>query len=538
MSAPTNLIIPHLPISLKVVISVLPFYAQNMLAKVYSAIPYGYDGHLVEIEGDSSRGLPSFNIVGMANKTISEAKDRVKSALNNSGFTFPTKKITINLAPAELQKDGTFLDLPIAIAILLLSRQLLPENIQNYFFVGELSLDGSLRPVRGIINILEAARLAGFSSVFLPLDNLKEAQLVTNLELLPAKNLTEIFLHLKSQVPIQIPTNIKSLKNNFHQKLNPSNFPSLDQIQGQAFAKRALTIAIAGHHNLLFSGPPGTGKTLLARAGAGLLPEPSSGELLEITKIHSLTSSFSSIIKSRPFRHPHHTSSLISLIGGGNPIIPGEISLAHHGILFLDELPEFPRSLIEALRQPLEDHLISISRAHQKAIFPSNFILIATMNPCPCGYFNDPDHNCTCTPNQINNYLKKLSGPLLDRIDLQITLPKIPTKDLLLKQPKNHQNNTVKNSINSAIALQKTRYSSNKKYNGDLSSTEIQTYLKLTAKASKLLSLAADRLKLSTRAYFKTIKIAQTIADLDQKPLIDTPQISEALSYRLNLNLP
>lgn len=507
-----------------------------MIAKVYSAIPCGYDGCIVDVEGDIAKSLPAFNIVGMANKTITEARERVRAAVVNSGFSFPDKKVTINLAPAELAKDGSHLDLPIALAILILSGQLLQADLQQRLFVGELSLDGQTKPVRGIINILEAAKTAGFHEVYVPKANLPQAALISGISVIGINNLKELFLHLKGIQRLE-PRAIaitQPVKNTI------IDSPTLDEVRGQEFAKRAITIAIAGRHNILLSGPPGAGKTLLAKVAANLLPPPSPAEQIAITKIHALCGEPDRVIFTRPFRSPHHTASSASIIGGGNRATPGEVSLAHHGVLYLDEIPEYPRSVLESLRQPLEDRQITITRVNQHITYPSNFMLIATMNPCPCGYLGDKTHECTCTSGQIEAYRKRLSGPILDRIDLTINVDKVPTSDLMC------QSNSVKNTssgvnsshltalrqIHQALEAQELRFPGRNLYNSDLSSHDISVYVKITPSAKKLLQSAADALKLSARAYFKIIKVAQTIADLDGSTGVRPEHISESLSFR------
>jgi len=507
------------------------------VAVVQSVALTGFDGELIEVETDMKAGLPSLQIVGMGNKAIDEARQRVRSAISNSLLDFPARKLTVNLAPAELPKDGTHLDLPIALSVLVASGQLKPTEVNHAVFAGELALDGHLRPIRGAVVIAEAALKAGATTIYLPLQNVAQAQLVSGVSIIGVSSLTELFKLLRGlESPISRPSSSSAAIATSPSQPTPPDIslPSLDDIIGHPTAKHALAIAAAGRHNLLFTGPPGTGKTLLARTLAGLLPPLSQQEIIEVTKLHSLSQNASAaVITHAPFRAPHHSVTLTALIGGGLRPRPGDVSLAHKGVLFLDELPEYPRTTLEALRQPLEDRTISLSRLYGHITYPADVLLAATMNPCPCGFLGDPKVHCVCSSQQIASYQKRISGPLLDRIDLRLTVSKISSEHFFdTNSLKEKQHSKVIKLVLRARAAQKNRYKRSDYYNAYASLAQAKQLFLIQPGAKKLLESAAEKLHLSGRASLRVLRVARTIADLDGSKNLEERHVAEALQFR------
>jgi magnesium chelatase family protein len=503
-----------------------------MLSQLKSSGLLGINGVIVTVEIDISKGLPSYSLVGLPDTGIKESKDRVFSAIKNIGFQYPMERITINLAPANLKKEGPAFDLAIALGILTASNQLSWINPPNsYLIIGELSLSGEIRNVTGILPMVLEAKTRGIKNVIVPYPNRFEAGVVQGISIFPLKHLNEAVSFLNGELiltPFTLDLNTLLASKETTTTINFSD------ICGQDQAKRALEIAAAGSHNVLLSGPPGSGKTLLAKGFPSILPDLTLDEALEITKIHSISGLLknSGIIQERPFRSPHHTISRTALIGGGRIPKPGEVSLAHLGVLFLDELPEFQKSALEVLRQPLEDQEVTISRINASLTFPASFTLISSMNPCPCGYYNDPTHECICTPQQIKHYQSKISGPLIDRIDIFVEVPGT-TYDDLQKKATGESSKTIKERVNQARAIQNKRYQNlNIYYNSQLTPKLIDSYCKLGPAEENLMEKVYAKMNLSARGYHRILKLSRTIADLDDSPIININHLSEAIQYR------
>lgn len=502
-----------------------------MSSKILSAAVVGLDAEIVEVEAELGGGkLGVFSIVGLPDAAVSESRERVRSAIRNSYAPFPKLKITVNLAPADLRKYGPSYDLPIAVSILLKKESIPPiDNYKEMLFVGELALNGDVRPINGILPIALKAKKEKMKIIFVPEQNAQEAKLVNDLEVIPVSNLNQLILHLRHQSLIK-PTEYK--KFDFSNEVVLSD---MSYIRGQEHVKRAMEISAAGAHNMLMSGPPGSGKTLIARTMPSILPNLILEEALEITKIYSVAGELpasASLMTSRPFRSPHHTASGAALVGGGAWPRPGEISLAHRGVLFLDEFGEFPRPVLENLRQPLEDGIINVSRAAGNLTFPAKFILVAAMNPCPCGFASDPEKECTCAPYQIENYNKKISGPILDRVDLHIEVPRVDFEKLS-SLASGERSEVIKKRVQNARLIQQHRFKDSPFItNSEMDSETVKKFCQLNEESKNILKTAVDQMHLSARAYFRVLKLARTIADLLGAEQIRTEHIAEALQYR------